>query len=303
MISLGSWWSSFRTEKDDIPSAQPKLFWQRLFRQERLTWIGAGTLAVCLVGLGALVFMALGDRHVRTLPASEVPLITADDKPFKIRPEDPGGLDVPDRDKLVYEQMRGGENVVVVERLLTEPELPLQPPLPPQVFPEGNGGNAPVSGGVPGIDPDATIEPSPEAGRVEEAPDPAAPAHDRRETVNAMNSGGLVIPAPKARPQTPQAPAVLTAQTPAVMQAGRYHVQLLAVRSSSAAMDEWNRLNARNGDVLAGLSPHVSRLERGGQNPLFRLRAGPLKNEKAARALCQSLIERSVGCIVVAPGA
>lgn len=262
MVSLDISSSTLRAERDPL-SAEPKPFWSRIVRQERLVWIGAGTLAACLVGLGVLVFVAMGDRQGHALPASEVPLITADEKPYKVRPEDPGGLDVPDRDKLVYEQMRGAENVVVVERLLTEPERPLQPPLPPQVFTEDHA-SAPDD--VAGIDTNAIVEPARQADHVQETPTAADSSRDSRAQAAAAKSGVLEIPAPKARPQ---APAVKTAQLPVAAQTGRYHVQLLAVRSSSAAMDEWQRLSAKNSDALAGLSPHVSRLDRGQQSPFF----------------------------------
>ena len=55
-----------------------------------------------------------------------VPLIRADERPTKVRPERPGGMEIPDRDKLIYHPTRP-----VVEHLLPGPEKPLPRPVPP----------------------------------------------------------------------------------------------------------------------------------------------------------------------------
>ena len=48
--------------------------------------------------------------------AADVPLIRADERPTKVKPENPGGMEVPDRDKLIYTQKRP-----TVEHLLPPP--------------------------------------------------------------------------------------------------------------------------------------------------------------------------------------
>ena len=58
--------------------------------------------------------------------AADVPLIRADERPTKVRPEKPGGMEVPDRDKLIYTQKRAG-----VEHLLPPPEKPMPRPAAP----------------------------------------------------------------------------------------------------------------------------------------------------------------------------
>ena len=55
-----------------------------------------------------------------------VPLIRADERPTKVKPEQPGGMQIPDRDKLIYNQTRP-----VVEHLLPPPEKPMARPAPP----------------------------------------------------------------------------------------------------------------------------------------------------------------------------
>ncbi len=57
---------------------------------------------------------------------SQVPLITASEEPFRVKPADPGGMHIPYRDKTVYETLqRGNKNILPkVERVLPAPESP-----------------------------------------------------------------------------------------------------------------------------------------------------------------------------------
>ncbi len=58
--------------------------------------------------------------------AADVPLIRADERPTKVKPESPGGMEFPDRDKLIYTQKRA-----TVEHLLPPPEKPMPRPTAP----------------------------------------------------------------------------------------------------------------------------------------------------------------------------
>src|SRR5262249_46806983 len=83
-----------------------------------------GVVEVVLTGVvaGGLWFAyQQGLRHGGAMTgAADVPLIRADERPTKIKPEKPGGMEVPDRDKLIYTQKRGS-----VEHLLPPPEKPM----------------------------------------------------------------------------------------------------------------------------------------------------------------------------------
>ena len=79
-----------------------------------------------LGGLGWLAY-----ERITAIDPSAPPLIRADDGPIKIRPKDPGGMAVPDQDKLIYQTLDGGVVEETVERLLPPPEEPLPPPEPP----------------------------------------------------------------------------------------------------------------------------------------------------------------------------
>src|SRR3546814_1595052 len=57
-------------------------------------------------------------------------MIKAEDAPIKHRPEEPGGMDVPHQDKLVFNRLAPGQVENQVERLLPPPEEPVAKPEP-----------------------------------------------------------------------------------------------------------------------------------------------------------------------------
>src|ERR1700761_5481910 len=73
----------------------------------------AHTRLILTVSLAVLAVMALGvaARHIlfgdspKDKLVSSVPVIHADDKPLKVKPQDRGGMDVPNQDKLIYDSM------------------------------------------------------------------------------------------------------------------------------------------------------------------------------------------------------
>ena len=83
--------------------------------------------------IGALAVVAWYAYHWSAGPVAggEVPLVLAETTPEKVRPEDPGGLEVRHQDALILNQANGGTEGQV-ERLLPPPETPLPPPRPAQ---------------------------------------------------------------------------------------------------------------------------------------------------------------------------
>ena len=61
---------------------------------------------------------------------ASVPLITASAEPWKVRPDDPGGMEIPNQGTLIYETLTTADPEEAPERILPPPEEPLSPPLP-----------------------------------------------------------------------------------------------------------------------------------------------------------------------------
>ena len=120
---------------------------------------------------------------------AQVPLIAASAEPWKVRPDDPGGLEIPNRDALIYETLNTADPEEGPERILPPPEEPLSPPRPAAdvadelavaaIEPE-NAAAAPVAAPaqepVPEPPVEAALEPFLEPEATEPAPVAEAPA-------------------------------------------------------------------------------------------------------------------------------
>lgn len=236
---------------------------------------GLLTLAVMAVFSGGLYFAYVqGTHHAPASGSSDtVPLIRADERPTKVKPDHPGGMDVPDRDKLVYSEKPGGPTV---ERLLPGPEQPgprptytPPPPLPPQAA-------APAQPG--------TIQP------VEPAAKPTPPAQQQ----------AAATPAPAKLPAKPAAePKFLAPEARAPVSTGGVRVQLGSLRTPDAAREEWARLKGEHPDVLGKLTAVAVKADLGEKGIYYRVQAGPLADAAAAEKLCETLKRRNLGCSIV----
>ncbi len=301
-------------------------------------------LLLLLIAGGGGGWVVYGDQLMVLIgdTASPVPVVRAAAGPVKVRPENPGGLNIPDRDKLVYNRIQGGlaqADGGTVERLLPPPEAPLPKPqaiagLVAEKNAEKNGTTpepeaaAAAKVGPPPPKPESpkTIAKVPTAEDVAtaerpvppeppppppQAPDPGTQA---KSTVTAQPPPPPVpvksvetaelTPAAKTPPPAKKEPtAEAAAAAKSVVDKPFYRVQLAAARSPEGAKQEWIRIRRKNLDLLGNLGLTVTKADLGTTRGIFyRLRVGPLADEKAARELCATLTKRRVGCLVIKPG-
>ncbi len=88
-------------------------------------------MLAALTGLGVLGWFAMEESR-RPSSAAMIPLIKANPEPYKIKPENPGGMDVPFRDKEVYKKVSSqqdkAEQVIDISeaRTVPPPEKPVE---------------------------------------------------------------------------------------------------------------------------------------------------------------------------------
>ncbi len=189
------------------------------------------------------------------------PVITADNQPTKVQPESPGGTEVPNQDKTVYDRVN--------------PNAPEEPEriLPPAEEPQG-------------LEPQQSTETPPSStppAAETQAPKEAAPAPPQ-ETAKAE-------PTPP-----PPAPKAVPAAT-----SGNYLIQLGAFGDDAGANRAWKTLQGKFGAVLGDLSPDIQTADLGAKGVFHRLRAGPFSSRSEADAACAALKAQKQGCLVVAP--
>ena len=287
--------------------------------------------AVVIVG----VAWAMSERYFG--PAennTSVPVVAADATPVKVRPAEPGGVDVPDRDKYVYKSLTDEEPEA--EQLLPPPEEPMErPPVEvvevagPQTVEEVSTAETstaeisvektsagtmkqavdvtmleiaeetpepPPPGELAVVELKALVEAA-EAQATETAPEPMKQEAAAPKAPKAAPIESAPAPAPSPEPElTSAAP-----QQSAVLSAdsGSFLVQVGAAKSEALANGEIARLAKKHPDILAGLSGAVIRVDLGAKGVWYRMRVGPFANRGQADGVCGQLKAVDVGCFVV----
>ena len=140
-----------------------------------------------------------------------VPLIAASTEPWKVRPADPGGMEIPNQGTLIYETLSTSDPEEAPERILPPPEEPLSPPQPET---DRAAELAVAASGLEREDmatePDAGRVEAPEQAPVEEAAPPEPDAPDAASTEEAappedqaLTEAALVEEEPPAEPEAP----------------------------------------------------------------------------------------------------
>jgi hypothetical protein len=225
----------------------------------------AAALLVTAVFAGGLWFAYhQGLRHGSVgSGGANVPLLRADERPTKVKPEKPGGMEIPDRDKLIYTQKRAA-----VEHLLPPPEKPMpRPTAPPAPTPQAETMQPPAAPGGASATPAVVL--------------PAQPQPAVKSAVN--NKPGPAVAAKASTAQGASAPA------------GGARIQLGSVRGEEAAQHEWDRIRRANSDLLGSLSATPIRADLGEKGVFYRIQTGPIAD---ADRICGELKRRNIGCII-----
>lgn len=264
---------------------------------KRLITAGIALGAVAAFGVG--IWFAY-DQGVKRGASGAPPLIRADQGPTKVAPENPGGMQVPNQDKQIYERLPGNTTANTAgqtERLLPPQERPSATPTQPNVAtsPAVSVPTRPAQS-VPNQStavPNRTDAPSP-------APIPPAPAAPGQPQPVAPRTAAAPAPTP-APAAAPAATARAAAPAPTVTATpgGSARIQLASLKDQAAATATWNQLQKKFPDVLGGLQPSYERVEIADKGTFIRLQAGPLKDRAEAQSACNALAAKNQGCIVV----
>ena len=245
------------------PAQRPSIPYRRVKHRPHRGLLAAIGLGVMVASAGGLW---LGYKVSARHSGGDVPLLHADTQPIKVKPQDPGGMEIPNRNRLVFDQ-KGGDTA---ERLLPPPEAPLPRPTPP---------------------------PEPPAAATPEAPPPVA-AQAAPPPAPAVAPAAPAAPVHGAAP--PQSAALPSALAGTAIGKG-YRLQVGAVKTQEGAAQEWARIKKQNADLVGTLSVATERVDLGDKGVFYRIQAGPLADGAEADRICSALRHRNVGCLLVKP--
>jgi cell division septation protein DedD len=246
-------------------------------RSRRRLYVVIVAVAAMTASAGGL-FLAHREGKLRT--GGEAPLIQADQRAFKVRPEQPGGMKIQNQEMMVTNPGRQAP----AERLLPPPEAPMARPVAPPPPPVVEESEPPAVAEAPPAPALPLPEGPPPASVASPAPVPSPPA----------------VAAVPPRPAPPVPAAAPPAPPPQPAATGRgFRLQIGALRSEGAARQEWDRLKRMHSDLLGGLGASTARADLGERGTFFRIQAGPIADAAKAERLCGELKRRHVGCILV----
>jgi len=262
-------------------------------------------VVVALGGFGGIVgYYYLAGSAGGSTAEAVTPLIKADQRPVRVRPENPGGMEVPHQDKEIYDRLGNrGVPPAAAERLLPPPEAPMA--RPQGAMPAGGAMASAPANTMTAAPPRPAGTPPPLQPNVPPPPDVSPPPPSA-----VVSQAVIPPPATAAAPLPTQRPPVTTpppasfagavpAATPS--RPGASRVVLASVQSESDAQREWQRLQRAHSDALSGLAPEFVRTDLGDRGVFWRIYVGPAEAAPDAQARCAALKQRQVNCFVARP--
>lgn len=291
-------------QQEDIAERQSEL------QRSRNGFIG--TLAGIILA-GVVSWVLFLPRFADNNPA-EIPVIRRPITPVKIQPNEPGGMEILNQDKSVYNLVEKKEIAPEkIESILPEPEAPKMPTIVPE--PE-----KPVAAKVKELEPAAAEEPKTTAAKTDILP--IKPLDEHIEPTSSTSGKKIAIPeklpeikveVKKAEPQTvvktepakPEVKAepkseVKTAPRPEPQKniaSGVWQVQLMASSSQKAAEDSWKNSVAKY-SALKNLPHEVDASRNDAGVMLYRLRAGAFADKAGAEKVCNEIKQAGGSCLV-----
>ncbi len=273
------------TQEDILSSFREERLEQRKKRPAILIGVSIGIVVAVCVGwltFGKYVSVYYGADN------GELPVIRADASIDGMKPDSPGGMEVPNRDKLVYERLRQSNTELPVERLLPSAEKPVQPTVSAddEKVPADPIGN---------LAADIVAQDTEIAAALVYEEDGSPVEVMFRQTEQA------VVPAEKKIEEKSSEQSVAKSEKKqSVKSAGEhsYTVQLVSTRSDGAAESEWKRLSKKFKEIIAD-QPHFVSKSVVSSGTFYRLRVGQFKKYEEAKALCDQLKVKKQECFVV----
>jgi hypothetical protein len=205
-------------------------------------------------------------------------VVQAPATPSRVKPENAGGLTVPNQDKEVFNRLQPNTVPAQPEKLLpgaTNPKLPAGGILPTPAAPKP---------------PDTEV--------AAKTPTPLQAA-----TPASVTPGGPT-PAPAVTETKPAAtetgPSIASLIDNISGPVGGWRVQVASVKNEDVAKSTWARLQSAHGDVMANLRMQAVRVDLGDKGVWYRVQGGPL-DEKQAQSVCNTLKTRKADCVLVPP--
>lgn len=251
--------------------------------------------AVLGIGLAGLVSWFIFSPEYSKIENVEIPVVRRPQTAVKVQPADPGGMEIHDQDKTVYDIVeKKGETEDRVESLLPPPEDPVVPEIQQ------------VSENVEMVE-DKTGDIAQEAERIlsENQPIEKTDSFKQNEVENnlaltdepSVEKVNEPITKAKAEFVNKVKQEVVATEKKENIPSGRWQVQLISSPNSSAVDKAWKDLK-RKYTVLESLPHETETADLGSKGLFYRLMVGSFIDRGDADKLCNTIKNSGGTCLV-----
>ena len=251
-------------------------------------WILIG--AVVLVAVLWVIGDFISEKHV---DEASIPLISANNDPLKVRPENPGGKKIENRDKYVYKSLTNEEVDTTIEQILPPAEEPLvESPL------DLNNDNEKEKISINGeVSSTQKIEDQ-ETLTIQEIEEVISDKPQLKDINTQATNASENIDLKVENENTNISEKKSENATNIDEEKNYFQVQIAASKNRKALLNDWKKMKNKNSDLLEGFNLELSPIDSGSKNTFLRSRIGNFINKKTASELCLSLKNRGIDCFV-----
>lgn len=239
----------------------------------------------------------------------EVPVVEADEAPFRTAPDDPGGMEVPHRDKTIYETLnRNDGEAEKKEKLSPTPEEPVAPQVTVNEEALSKERAAMIQQAeTPSSAREVLQKQEEPKARAEDKPAAVMAEKPEPAKVEKKSEPEKVEPSPVSEIAKPE-PKIVEKEKPAVAKekptkpaakANGVRAQLAAFKTSDEAEQAWKKIVSRNQSVLGKAEHAVERADIPGKGIFYRLQVVNVGGADDVRSLCKKLEANKQGCFLV----
>ncbi|MFO0389979.1 MAG: SPOR domain-containing protein [Alphaproteobacteria bacterium] len=260
--------------------------------------------AVVFTALGGFVALAWYAYNVGTQSVSEdsILVVEADKTPMKEKPEDPGGMQFPNQDKVIFETIAGDNNEPPkVERILPAPEEPMAASGSGETTTWVNDkiAQAPVEVETKEADAEATVVTTESKVDVKQEFVREAAVDKKSEPAKAAAAEIASFKQEKKQAEVKEKPAdVLDKAVKSTPKAtGKAKAQLGAYGSEKEAKAAWSAVQKKFGDAVSGHDYVVVKADLGAKGIFYRLRVTGFADAADVKKFCAKLSAKGQACI------
>ena len=234
-----------------------------------------------LMSVSGLVWFALNQGEL-IIGNDDVPLVKADTSPIRLKPDNPGGLKVPNQDRLILKnlEMANPSKLEIPERLIPRPEQPIG------TYSENKG----------------IVDTVKEKALKDRAAAPQIPKIDRSQVDGELRE--IKKPEKRKKPKDKKIVANKDAKSnkqktsTKSSEVGAYRIQLASLANRQAAEKFLKKVRSKNVALLVGMTGRVMEINLKSKGTFYRVQGDPISRKKAEE-ICNILRSKKQACLVV----